>query len=373
MIPLRGRINCVRLGQKSGNRVESVLREMEEDMDTSLLATLFMIAPDLMEEVELRTLVLERVAALEPIGRRALAQRLHLAEREVRSAADALKNAGCIVQSAAGMELTEYGKGLVEAARMVSRGRRTLSQVELALSRKLNAERVCVVHGDADIDESVLGEAAQATAGEIRFLLQDAHVLAVSGGRTMAMTAEAVSVAAPMDVTVVAAQGGTGSSVALQADTLAELLGQKLGGQSRLLHLPEGVSPQMIEELVRLPQVRETMELVRHADVLLYGVSRAQELARRRGLNLSEMEQLEKGGAAAEVLGLYFDLHGNVVGGRGALGLRAQDMGRSVKTAAVACGHSKAEAIMAICLHHPHRLLVTDEGAALRMLELLRV
>ncbi|MBR5288099.1 MAG: hypothetical protein IKU34_05840, partial [Clostridia bacterium] len=63
-------------------------------MDTSILGTLFQIAPDLMETVELRALVMERVAALGPIGRRALAQRLHLPEREVRSAADALKAAG---------------------------------------------------------------------------------------------------------------------------------------------------------------------------------------------------------------------------------------------------------------------------------------
>jgi len=341
-------------------------------MDTSVLATLFMIAPDLMEEMELRTLVLERVAALEPIGRRALAQRLHLAEREVRSAADALKNAGCMVQSASGMELTEYGRSLVETARAVSRGRRSLAQVELALSRRLGAERVRVVHGDADVDEGVLAEAAQAAAREIRFLLQDAQVLGVAGGRTMAMTAEAISVAAPMDVTVVAAQGGNGGSAALQADTLAEAFARKLGGQSRMLHLPEGVSSQMIEELVRLPQVRETMELVRHADVLLYGVNHAREMAHRRGLNISEREQLEKSGAAAEVLGLYFDAQGHVIGGRGALGLRAQELGGRVKTAAVACGRVKAEAIVAVCLHHPHRLLVTDEGAALRMLELLR-
>ena len=39
-------------------------------MDTSILGTLFDIAPDLMEEIELRTLVLERVAALGPIGRK---------------------------------------------------------------------------------------------------------------------------------------------------------------------------------------------------------------------------------------------------------------------------------------------------------------
>jgi len=27
---------------------------------------------------------------------------------------------------------------------------------------------------------------------------------------------------------------------------------------------------------------------------------------------------------------------------------------------------------LAVCAHHPHKLLVVDEGAALRMLELLR-
>ena len=61
-----------------------------KNMDTSILNTLSLIAPDLMEEMELRALILERVAALEPIGRRALAARLHVAEREVRAAAEAL-------------------------------------------------------------------------------------------------------------------------------------------------------------------------------------------------------------------------------------------------------------------------------------------
>lgn len=42
------------------------------------------------------------------------------------------------------MELTEQGYGLVEAARTVSGGRRSLATLELALARKLNVERVCV-------------------------------------------------------------------------------------------------------------------------------------------------------------------------------------------------------------------------------------
>lgn len=342
-------------------------------MDTSILGTLFAIAPDLMEEVELRALVLERVAALGPIGRRALAQRLHAAEREVRSAADALKDAGLIAQSAAGMELTEGGRALTDAARAVSRGRRSLASTELALSRKLNVERVCVVRGDADMDDSVLEEAARAAAGQLRFLLQDAHVLAVSGGRTMAKVAGEIAAAAPIDVTVVPAQGGMTAAIGVQANTLAEAFAVRLGGQHRLIHLPEGLSQAATEELMRLPQLREGLELLRHADVLLYGIGRAGEAARRRALGAGEREQLFRQGAAGEALGFYFSLEGDVVGSRSTLALRAQELGRTCDAAAVAVGRSKAEAIAAVCMHHPHRLLVTDEGAAIRMMELLRV
>lgn len=340
-------------------------------MDTSILGTLFEIAPDLMEEIELRTLVLERVAALEPIGRRALAQRLCLPEREVRAAADALRRAGCITQSAAGMEPTPRGRDLVETARAVSRGRRSLSSMELTLSHKLGVERVCVVRGDADTEESVLAEAAEAAARQVRFLLQDAHVLAVSGGRMLRMTAEAVSLAAPMDVTVVPAQGGGSGSVWVQANAVAEAFAGRLGGQYRPLHLPEGVGAQAVEELSRVPQVREALELLRHADVLLYGVSRAAEQAHLLGA--LEREALERDGAVAEALGVYVDAEGRIVGSRAPLALLARGADGGMHAAAVGVGRSRAEAILGVCAHRRHRLLVTDEGAALRMMELLRV
>ena len=50
---------------------------------------------------------------------------------------------------------------------------------------------------------------------------------------------------------------------------MAERFAQKLGGY-RFLHLPDGLSGAAADELARLPQVREPLELVRHADVLLY-------------------------------------------------------------------------------------------------------
>ena len=45
------------------------------------------IAPDLAQQIERRALVLERIDALQPVGRRLLASRLNLPEREVRTVA----------------------------------------------------------------------------------------------------------------------------------------------------------------------------------------------------------------------------------------------------------------------------------------------
>ena len=62
-----------------------------------------------------------------------------------------------------------------------------------------------------------------------------------------------------------------------------------------------------------------------------------------------------------------------MVGKSGSLALQAQELGRKNRAAIVAAGASKADAILAVCAHHPHKLLVTDEGAAQRMAERLKL
>ena len=119
-------------------------------------------------------------------------------------------------------------------------------------------------------------------------------------------------------------------------------------------------------------EIREALELIRGADALFYGVDRAMDAAVRRGAGAAEREALASGGAQAEAMGLYFDAKGSAVCGRTTSVLSLQDMARCT-CAAIAVGRSRAEAVLAVCLHHPHRLLVIDEGAALKMIELLRV
>ena len=205
-----------------------------------------------------------------------------------------------------------------------------------------------------------------------RTALENAASIASCVLTTESLVADKPDPQADAAMAAAAAQGGMGGGVSTQANTVAERFAQKLGGYYRFLHLPDGLSGAAADELARLPQVREPLELVRHADVLLYGIGRAMDLAQRRGLSRVEQETLREEGAVAEALGFYLSADGRVVGGGSSLAFKPEDIGRKNRAAAVAAGRAKAEAILAVCAHHPHKLLVVDEGAALRMIELLR-
>ena len=65
-------------------------------MQNDYFALMQKLAPDLAQEIERRALVLERIGALQPVGRRQLAARLNLPEREVRTVAALLKEHGLV-------------------------------------------------------------------------------------------------------------------------------------------------------------------------------------------------------------------------------------------------------------------------------------
>ena len=64
------------------------------------------LAPDLLHEMSLRALVLERIAMMAPVGRRQLAAKLGLTEREIRAASGELREGGFIHPDASGMTLS---------------------------------------------------------------------------------------------------------------------------------------------------------------------------------------------------------------------------------------------------------------------------
>ena len=341
-------------------------------MDTGFIALMRKLAPDLTEEMTRRALILERISVLQPVGRRQLATRLNLPEREIRNTAALLKDLGYIELDASGMTLSAKAEEVLETARDFSKAMNGLTEMENRLGQLLQADRVLIAPGNSDEDEHVLSDVGRICAQRLRAMLQNGNTLAVTGGRSIAAVARTLQSPAPLNVMVVPARGGLGRSVELQANTLAEEIAEKLGGHYRLIHLPDRLDATALQEMLKLPEVSEAMELLERADIILHGIGKAADSMRVRGLSRAVQNRLVEQHAAGESFGSYYDIDGNCLYESASLGVDLARLKPTCRMVAVAAGASKAEAIISVLRHTRHTLLVTDEGAAEQMIRILQ-
>ena len=335
------------------------------------MTVLSRIAPDLMADIGRRAQVLSSIESMQPVGRRALAARLNLPEREVRAAAAALKEQGLITMDAAGMQLTPQSIEVLSGAHDLSRAMFGLTKLEHALSQLLGVPHVVVVAGNADADPQVLKEVGRAAAHRVHKLLQSGTTLAVTGGRTMSELAHGIQSATPMNVMVVPARGGVGSSVETQANAVAAEIARRIGGHHRVMHVPDSLDAAALQEMMKLPEVRETLELLQRADLVVHGVGRADSMAQRRHLSVEALELLKKHRAVGEAFGDFFNIEGKTVLQTSTVSLGLGKAYKESKMVAVAAGERKAEAIIAASRHEVHDSLITDEAAAQKIVGLL--
>ncbi len=340
-------------------------------MQDNYFALMQKLAPDLAQEIERRALVLERIGALQPVGRRQLAARLNMPEREVRTVATLLKEHGLVSLDAAGMSLTPMAAEVLPMARMFSRDLHGLTKLEMQLSQALNVDKVCVVAGQADNDEHVVSEVGRSAASRLRSFLQSGSTLAVTGGATMREVAFAIPHSAPMNVMVVPARGGIGRALETQANTVASEIAKRLGGHHRLMHLPDDLDEQALNEMRKLREIDETLTLLERADVVLHGIGRADEMSSRRQLSAAICADVMRKGAVAEAYGCYFDTNGRLIYAASTVAHNLGALKPKCALIAVAAGAKKADAIVAVMRNRKHAMLVTDESAAKAILQKL--
>lgn len=340
-------------------------------MQEDLLSLLRSLAPEQMEEIGRRAQVLTAVENMQPVGRRALAIRLNLPEREVRAIANSLRSQGLLQIDAAGMQLTGKAVAVLPGARELSRTLFGITKLEQELENLLHIPSVTVVPGDADRDPQVLRNVGRAAAQRIHRLLQNGMTMAVGGGKTMMEVAAGMQPAGPMNVMVVPARGGVGSDVESQANVIAADIAARLGGRYRVIHLPDSLDQEALDEMRRLPEVEEVLELMQQARLVIHGVGRADEMATRRGLDSTTRKWLSEKGAVGEVFGDFFNEQGETVYQMSTVSVGLDRFDAPPGLVAVAAGAGKAEAIIATARHESHDSLITDEGAAGRICELL--
>lgn len=331
------------------------------------------IVPEIADLLERRHTVLQTVYYMQPIGRRALSARLDWPERMVRKEIDFLREAGLIGAGGGGMEVTAEGERILFGLKDVIRNLHGLSDLEKELAKRLSLRHVIVVPGDSDTDETVKKEIAKATARYLNQALHDGDVLAVTGGTTLAEVARSLPNATTVrDVMVVPARGGLGEDVELQANAVAANIAQAIGGSYRLLHVPDDLGEEAMATIAEEPKIKEMLELIRTARIVLHGIGTAEEMARRRGLPDDVIDKIKERQAVGEAFGYYFNQAGEIVFASGSVGSRYEDLGRANEVIAVGGGKSKAAAALAVLVSHHQDIWITDEGAAREMVRMLK-
>ncbi len=315
--------------------------------------------------------ILRTIHDFSPIGRRNLAVKLGMSERTMRSEIDRLHEMGLIKIQAAGVNLTILGSELLSDVHNTFYYIKNLSDIELSLMEKLKLKRVAVVSGDVENDRLAFNELGKKAAEIVLDLIKNDDVLGISGGTTMACVVNQMKRKKGIkNLLVVPARGGLGEELQIQANTIAANLAEKLDATYKLLHIPDNLDEQELNILKNNKLISEVLEDIKRINLLVFGLGNAKEMAVRRNAEINVLKKIDDEGLTAEAFGYFFDKDGNIKMQTNSVGITMENFTAIKNTVGVAGGSSKAEAIYSLSKFNDNFILVTDEAAAKRILEL---
>ncbi len=331
------------------------------------------IVPELVDLLEKRYNILRTIYYNQPIGRRVLANNLGIGERIVRTEINFLKAKNFIEISTPGMTITSEGEEIIDKLKDFIHHLRGLSELEKIIKENLKLRNVIIVPGDLNEDSTIINEIGKAAANYLKSIIKDNTIIAITGGSTVKQVIDNMPKLSGLKGTlVVPARGGMGRNVETQANTLAAKLASKFDGNYKLLHVPDNLSHKAMDTMIQETDIKEILNNIYNANILIYGVGRADLMAKRRGLSDKETEDIKTRGAVGEAFGYYFTRDGEIVHSSPSIGIRNEEIGKIETLIAVAGGKSKAEAILATESNNPNGVLITDEGAARELISFFK-
>lgn len=330
------------------------------------------IVPEIFKLMEMRYDILRSIYYNQPIGRRGLANNLNIGERTVRTEVNILKEQGLLNIESMGMYVTEEGKRVIENLKDVVHRLKGISDLEKKLEEILKVEQVIIVPGNFDENGLTLKDMGKTSSIYLKKQIENNSIIGITGGTTMAQVAEEMSQGKIADnVLIIPARGGLGKDVETQSNSIVGKLAKKLEGSYKLLHIPDNLDEATLNAVLSIPDVKEVIELIEKMDILVFGIGRADTMAERRQLPDKKIEELIGKGAVAEAFGHYFDIEGNEVWEHLTVGLSLDSFQTIEKVIGVAGGENKAEAIISVASLRQNITIITDEGAAKKIIKIV--
>lgn len=310
--------------------------------------------------------ILQAVFLTGPIGRRTLADQLQLTEREIRNETTTLNEQQLIAIQQKGMVCTQQGYEVLEQLKALIHELSGLAHKEQQLAARFSIEKVIIVPGDVAQDATILSQLGKEASTVLANSAIENSKVAVTGGSSVAALTSFLSPVKPLNsVQFIAARGGIGDEMSLQANTLVAQFAEQCDSTYRSLFLPEYLSEQAYQAMKEEPIVKDMMALYDTVNIVIHGIGAAKEMANRRNSSAQDRQLLAEKGAVGEAFGYYFDEQGEIVHHIHTIGIQLTQVRKSDKVIAIAAGVEKANAIQAYFKNAaPQTILITDERAA---------
>lgn len=304
--------------------------------------------------------ILNYISKKSSVGRRNISSDLNISERFVRETVEILKSKDLLFVGSRGISITNLGIKYVKDFSSLYEKINTKSYDHSLLLelRKITGLKNIFISNSSG--KELLGKFA---AGIIKDYIEDNFYIGVTGGETLSFVSEFIETD-KKNLRIVPARGSIGIRSKFQANTVASRFANRTHSESYIVPLPDTASSEILKSIMDSKELSEIMEKLKSIDLLIFGIGRADVMAKRRGLNDSLKDKILHEGACGEAFGNYFDIDGNVILHRPSIGISLEDYKNIGTVIAVCEGYEKADATLAICKLRNDLILIIDESLA---------
>ena len=329
------------------------------------------LIPEVVEIMTKRYLVLREISLNGPIGRRALATNLQNSERVVRTETELLKQQGLIDVDLKGMTITEEGIELLRDLKDVMSDAMGLNELQEEVRQHLGIKKVVLIPGSYDNNHSLVKDISKQAAKYFLHVIKEDDIVSIAGGSTMLEFAKSIKSDKKYNsVTVVPARGSVGLDVETQSNNVVAEVSKNIHANYKLLNVPDQLCEESIKTLTQEPEIKNTLELIKNSNVLVFSIGRADEMVKRRKLSDEKAKDIMNKKAVGEAFGHYFNKKGEIVYKLNTVGIDMESFKNKRETIAVFAGRKKAEAFIPISKINKNIVLITDEESAKEILKL---
>lgn len=249
--------------------------------------------------------------------------------------------------------------------------------LEQALKQRFGLQTALLVSDQAD-ERTQRAQVARMAAGYLARVLREGMTAAVGMGRNVGALPDHLAGMPPRPCVFVSAIGGSPQvDPPINPNDICRRLAEGFGGQSEPLYAPAYAESRAVRDaFLAHDQIRRTLDRARGAQIAVVGIGDADDasaVVRMGCFSVEDMRQLRAGGAVGDILGYFFDVHGQAVT-QGihdrVVGLGPGDLRRIPCVIGIASESDKTLAILGALRSGLVHVLATTLNNARRILEL---